>query len=125
MTQIAGVVSTGAVGGATGVPATARPAAARPAAASPATRQASAAAAASVAAAASSSGVGVPAFPSPPGSQHLGLTIRDYFAAAALQGLACRGLEVKGDRFMTQEQRDEEMAERAWGLAEAMLSHRK
>lgn len=119
MTQIAGVVSTGAVGGATGVPATAKSAAARPAATSPATRQASAAAAAS------SSGVGVPAFPSPPGSQHLGLTIRDYFAAAALQGLACRGLEVKGDRFMTQEQRDEEMAERAWGLAEAMLSHRK
>lgn len=35
---------------------------------------------------------GGPAFPTPAGVQHNdGMTLRDYFAAAALQGLLCNG----------------------------------
>jgi hypothetical protein len=60
---------------------------------------------------------GGPAFPTPPGVQHNdGMTLRDYFAAAALQGMlsdAC----IAGS--------DLQLAENAYSYADAMLKARE
>lgn len=60
------------------------------------------------------------AFPAPTGSQG-GITIRDWLAGQAFQGLAVNGLEIKADRHMTQEERNILLAERAYDMADSML----
>jgi hypothetical protein len=57
-----------------------------------------------------------PAFPGPAGA---GLNLRDYFAAAALAGLATA---FAGD--MSYDERRSEIADQAYDLAEAMLKAR-
>ena len=62
-----------------------------------------------------------PFFPVPAGSLQTGIAVRDWLAALAMQGLASRGLEVKADRAMSIQEKEEELATRAYGLADAML----
>ncbi|MEZ6119606.1 MAG: hypothetical protein R3C28_23975 [Pirellulaceae bacterium] len=65
-----------------------------------------------------------PAFPVSSGVNSTGLTLRDWMASAALQGLAAKGLEVKADRAMTEKEKDQAMARMAYRLADAMLAVR-
>ena len=62
-----------------------------------------------------------PLFPVPAGSLQTGIAVRDWLAALAMQGLASRGLAVKADRAMSIQEKEEELATRAYGLADAML----
>ncbi|MCA9218167.1 MAG: hypothetical protein KDB27_34095 [Planctomycetales bacterium] len=66
----------------------------------------------------------LPTFPLANEIQAIGITQRDWVATLALQGIAAKGLEVKADRAMTQEERDIEMARRSYALADAMLTVR-
>jgi hypothetical protein len=64
-----------------------------------------------------------PAYPVT-GTHSTGATLRDWFAVAALQGISAKGLEVNANRAMSQDERDLEMATRAYQLADAMLAIR-
>ena len=66
----------------------------------------------------------LPVFPLPTGIQAVGVTQRDWVATLALQGIAAKGMEVQADRAMSQVERNLEMARRAYGLADAMLTIR-
>ncbi|MCA9168611.1 MAG: hypothetical protein KDB23_13140 [Planctomycetales bacterium] len=61
------------------------------------------------------------AFPLPANATQQGVTVRDWFAAMALQGLVAKGLEVMGDRVVSEQERNLIMARRAYALADAML----
>jgi hypothetical protein len=63
-----------------------------------------------------------PAFPVQATSLEHGITIRDWFAAMALQGVVAKGLDVIGDRVVSEQDRNLMLARRAYGLADAMLS---
>ena len=63
-----------------------------------------------------------PAFPVPSDATHTGVTVRDWFAAIALQGIAAKGLEVFGDRVITEDEKNQIMATRAYKLADAMVT---
>ena len=63
----------------------------------------------------------IPAFPVPPSAVHTGVSMRDWFAASALQGIIAKGLEVRGDRALTQDDKDAEMVRRAYNMADQML----
>ena len=65
-----------------------------------------------------------PVFPIPAGTMQTGISYRDWLAAIAMQGLSSRGFDVKADRAMTLEEREEELAKRAYGLADAMMKVR-
>ena len=65
------------------------------------------------------------AFPVISGAESSGLSIRDWMATAALQGLAAKGLEIQADRAMTQKEKDLAMAMQAYRLADAMLIVRR
>jgi hypothetical protein len=61
----------------------------------------------------------IPAFPAPAGVAHIteqGMTLRDYFAAAALQGICASG--------PTHEWTNSRLAAEAYDLADAMLEAR-
>ncbi len=65
---------------------------------------------------------GGPAFPT--GTAFQGMTLRDYFAAKAMQGLLA-GLDRDARRFMErQEEPAEAMAKACWTMADAMLEAR-
>ena len=66
-----------------------------------------------------------PAFPVPSGSLQTGICMRDWLAAIALQGLTAKGIEVTADRAMTMKEKEEALATRAYGLADAMLTVRR
>jgi hypothetical protein len=61
----------------------------------------------------------------PPGATYPGITLFDWFAAVALQGFITHGMEVRGDRALTEADKDQEMAARAYRMAEAMLRARE
>jgi hypothetical protein len=63
-------------------------------------------------------------FPVPPGATSAGVSYYDWIAAVALQGLVTRGPEIKADRAMTDDERDLELALRAYRLADAMIRAR-
>ena len=63
----------------------------------------------------------VPAFPVPPSAASPGVTRRDWFAAMALQGVVAKGLDVIGDRVVSEDERNLMMARRAYALADSML----
>ena len=63
----------------------------------------------------------IPAFPVPASAVHQGVSLRDWFAANALQGIIAKGLEVQGDRALTQKDKDMEMVRRAFSLADEMI----
>ena len=65
-----------------------------------------------------------PAFPVPPAASSKGVTIRDWIAGMALQGLVSKGLEVRGDRVLSTTEKSREFAIRAYSLADAMLAAR-
>jgi hypothetical protein len=65
-----------------------------------------------------------PAYPVPAGSTNTGISYYDWIAAIALQALTTKGMDVKADRAMTDEERDLELATRAYGLADAMVRAR-
>jgi hypothetical protein len=65
-----------------------------------------------------------PLYPVPAGSANKGISCYDWIAAVALQALTTKGLDVKADRAMTDEERDLELATRAYKLADAMLRAR-
>ena len=69
---------------------------------------------------------GGPAFPALDARTMLsGMTLRDYFAAKAMQGLLA-GLDRDARRFMErQEEPAEAMAKACWTMADAMLEARK
>lgn len=50
--------------------------------------------------------------------------MRDWFAAMAMQGLVAKGLEVRGDRVLSDDEKATEMATRAYRLANAMIRQR-
>ena len=56
-----------------------------------------------------------------PGSHTAGIVARDWLAAMAMQGIIAKGLEVKADRAMTEDDKDDEIANRAYRLADAMI----
>lgn len=62
-----------------------------------------------------------PAFPVPSASIAQGVTARDWFAAMALSGVVAKGLDVIGDRVVSETERNMMMARRAYALADAML----
>lgn len=64
------------------------------------------------------------AFPVPPAATSRGVTQRDWFAAAAMQGVVTKGLEVIGDRVVSEKDRYLLMARRAYAIADAMLQAR-
>lgn len=65
---------------------------------------------------------GGPAFPT--GTAYQGMTLRDYFAAKAMQGLLA-GLDRDARRFMErQEEPVKTLAEASWVMADAMLEAR-
>ncbi len=66
----------------------------------------------------------LPTFPLANEIQAIGVTQRDWVATLALQGIAAKGPEVQADGAMTQEDRDIEMARRAYGLADATITVR-
>ncbi|MHB8969548.1 MAG: hypothetical protein ACYC3X_05990 [Pirellulaceae bacterium] len=63
-------------------------------------------------------------YPVPAGSTSTGISYYDWIAAVALQALTTKGLDVKADRAMSDEDRDLELATRAYRLADAMLRAR-
>lgn len=63
-----------------------------------------------------------PAFPVPSTATHPGVSIRDWFAAQALQGVVAKGLDVIGDRVVSEHDRNLMLARRAYALADAMLT---
>ena len=63
----------------------------------------------------------LPAFPVPTGAIEQGVSRRDWFAIQALQGVVSKGLEVTGDRVLSEEDRSMLLARRAYGIADAML----
>jgi hypothetical protein len=65
-----------------------------------------------------------PLYPVPAGSANTGISYYDWIAAVALQALTTKGLDVKADRAMTDEERDLELATRAYKLADAMMRAR-
>lgn len=62
-----------------------------------------------------------PAFPVPSASMAKGVSYRDWLATAALQGIVAKGLDVIGDRVVSEAERNLIMARKAYGLADAML----
>jgi hypothetical protein len=66
-----------------------------------------------------------PLYPTPPGARGTGISTYDWLAALAMQGLMTRGMEVRGDRAMTEEEKDIEMAQRAYRVATAMMQARR
>lgn len=62
-----------------------------------------------------------PAFPVPSSSMAKGVSYRDWLATAALQGIVAKGLDVIGDRVVSETERNLIMARKAYGLADAML----
>ena len=64
-------------------------------------------------------------FPLPLGATQSGIAIHDWLAAMALQALVTKGLEVQADRAMTETQKDDLVATRAYQLADAMVRVRK
>ncbi len=65
-----------------------------------------------------------PFHPLPPGATNPGITLCDWLAAVAMQGLVTHGMEVRGDRALSEEDKDREMAARSYRMAEAMLRPR-
>jgi hypothetical protein len=65
--------------------------------------------------------VRTPLYPSNENTRHPGVTIYDWLAGVALQGLVTKGMKVQADRAMTEDEKDQEMARRAYKLADAML----
>ncbi len=64
-------------------------------------------------------------YPVPIGATSPGISHFDWLAAVALQGLITHGMEVQADRAMTEEDKDREMAERAYRMANEMLKARE
>jgi hypothetical protein len=63
-----------------------------------------------------------PAFPVTASAVDHGVSRRDWLAAMALQGVVSKGLDVIGDRMISDSERNEMMARRAYALADAMLA---
>ena len=66
-----------------------------------------------------------PAFPVPVGAKSTGITLCDWLAAMAMQAFVTHGMKVKADRAMTEEEMDDELAERAYRMARSMLRARQ
>ncbi len=64
------------------------------------------------------------AYPVPVGSRHPGITAYDWLAAMAMQGLITHGMEIRADRAMSEDDKDNEIARRAYKIADAMLRTR-
>ena len=62
-----------------------------------------------------------PAFPAAMGSADKGITLRQYYASMALQGLVAHGIEVRSDKVMTDEDKQNVLAGRAFRMADAMI----
>jgi hypothetical protein len=65
---------------------------------------------------------GGPAFPAPAGVSHIteqGMTLRDYFAAKAMQA------EISFSGYFDSERNPESIAERSYEIADVMLKARK
>ncbi len=67
----------------------------------------------------------VAAFPVPADARQTGITMRDWIAVAAMQGVMSKGLKVQADRAMTETERQDEMAAYAYQMADAMLRTRE
>ncbi len=57
----------------------------------------------------------------PAGARETGITTHDWLAAMAMQGFIMRGLKIQADRAMTEDEKDDEMAQRSYKMAAAML----
>jgi hypothetical protein len=62
-----------------------------------------------------------PAFPVPSTAVQSGISLRDWMATMALQGVVAKGLDVIGDRVVSESERNLLIARRAYALADAML----
>lgn len=63
----------------------------------------------------------LPALPVPPNATIEGVNRRDWFAAMASAGIIAKGLEVMGDRVVSEDERTMMLARRAYAFADAML----
>ena len=63
----------------------------------------------------------LPAFPVPANATIQGVNRRDWFAAMALNGVVTQGLEIMGDRVVSEEERIMMLAVRSYAFADAML----
>ena len=59
------------------------------------------------------------------GSGYRGLSMRDYFAAAALQGLSGMVIQWAATNMSSPEKTKKELAEACFGIADAMIAARK
>ena len=66
-----------------------------------------------------------PLYPVPIGAKNSGITIHDWLAGVVLQALITKGMAVKADRAMTEDEKDLELATRAYSIADAMLNVRE
>ncbi len=62
-----------------------------------------------------------PALPVNTACESTGLSVRQWYAALAMQAIVAKGLEVKADRVWSETEKERELATRAWRLADAML----
>lgn len=65
-----------------------------------------------------------PAFPNPHYINHKGMTMRDYFAAKALQGMSANPADVHDADQETYDEYVEEISRCAYKIADAMMKAR-
>ncbi len=65
-----------------------------------------------------------PLFPPPVGAKSPGISINDWLAAMAMQGLINHGMKISADRALTEDEKDDQLAERAYKIAGAMMRAR-
>ncbi len=65
-----------------------------------------------------------PFYPVPAGARAPGISMYDWLAAMAMQGLINHGMKVQADRAYTVAEKDAEMAQRAYQMAAAMMQVR-
>ena len=67
----------------------------------------------------------IPAFPNPHYINHKGMTMRDYFAAKALQGMSANPADVHDADQETYDEYVEEISRCAYKMADAMMKARE
>ena len=63
----------------------------------------------------------LPAYPVPANAPTEGVSRRDWFAAMALSGVITKGLEIMGDRVVSEQERTMMLARKAYAFADAMV----
>ncbi len=63
-------------------------------------------------------------YPVPAGARTPGVAMFDWLAAVAMQGYLTKGMKVTADRALSDDEKDDEIAERSYRMAAAMMRAR-